>query len=283
MTEWSHIEVAAGSGRSRLVASLSLPPLKLVNPRAESDRFAAVIMSGYGGGMVEGDCVRLRVDCGDKAGLYLGTQAFTRIYKCPNGRTTQQEVEGFIGREGCVVALPDLVVPYAGSRFSQRQTWHLEQGALLVLADGHTAGRLRAAERFSYNSYASSVEIRAHERPLLVDRYCSEPAVSPPPRAGSMGTAASVLNVFVAGWSGEPRFTALCAYLHERLDAEIEGQLKTRRAADEPLLSLTQKDGVLVLRALARRHGDLKSVYEIVGNAMALPQVLGANPLARKY
>jgi hypothetical protein len=38
MTEWSHIEVAAGSGRSRLVASLSLPPLKLVNPRAESDR-----------------------------------------------------------------------------------------------------------------------------------------------------------------------------------------------------------------------------------------------------
>ena len=102
-------------------------------------------MSGYGGGMVDGDCVRLRVDCGDKAGLYLGTQAFTRIYKCPNGRTTQQEVEGFIGREGCVVALPDLVVPYAGSRFSQRQTWHLEQGALLVLADVHTAGRLRAA------------------------------------------------------------------------------------------------------------------------------------------
>ena len=98
-----------------------------------------------------------------------------------------------------------------------------------------------------------------------------------------MGTAASVLNVFVAGWSGEPRFTALCAYLHERLDAEIEVQLKTRRAADEPLLSLTQKDGVLVLRSLARRHGDLKSVYEIVGNAMALPQVLGANPLARKY
>ena len=181
------------------------------------------------------------------------------------------------------MALPDLVVPYAGSRFSQRQTWHLEQGALLVLADGHTAGRLRAAERFSYDSYSSSVEIRAHERPLLVDRYCSEPAVSPPPRAGAMGTAASVLNVFVAGWSGEPRFTALCAYLHERLDAEIEGQLKTRRAADEPLLSLTQKDGVLVLRSLARRHGDLKSVYEIVGNAMALPQVLGANPLARKY
>ncbi len=279
--EWSRIEVAHSDGRSRLISSVSRAPLKLVNPRAQSDRYAAVIMSGYGGGMVEGDRVRLRIDCGDNAGLYLGTQAFTRIYKCPTGQTTQQDIEGVIGRAGCVVALPDLVVPYAGSRFCQRQTWRLEEGALLVLADGHTAGRLRAGERFRYDSYASSIEIRTPERPLLIEQYCSEPASIPPARTGAMGAAAAMLNVFVAGWSGERRFDQLCLYLHEQWGPKVEGQLKVRREVDQPLISLSQKDNVLVLRALARRHGDLKGVYEMLGNA--LPQILAVNPLARKY
>jgi len=282
-TEWSRIEVAHNNGRSRLVSSLSIPPLKLINPRAESDRFSAVIMSGYGGGMVEGDCVQLRVDCGEEAGLYLGTQALTRIYKCPGGQTTQQTIEGVIGRNGCVVALPDLVVPYGGSRFCQRQTWHLEEGALLVLADGHTAGRIGSGERFSYDVYESVVHISARERPLLVDQYCSEPAVAPPSRVGAMGSSAALLNLFVAGWAGEERFDRLCAYLHEQLNEEIEGQLKSRRNIDQPLVTLTQKDSVLVLRATARRHGDLKRIYEVLGNAMALPQILATNPLARKY
>ncbi|MFT5087364.1 MAG: urease accessory protein UreH [Candidatus Latescibacterota bacterium] len=282
-TEWSQIEVAHNNGRSRLVSNLSIPPLKLINPRSESEHFAAVIMSGYGGGMVEGDCVQLRIDCGEAAGLYLGTQALTRIYKCPGGQTTQQTIEGVIGRNGCVVALPDLVVPYAGSRFCQRQTWHLEEGALLLLADGHTAGRIEGGERFSYDVYESAVHINARDRPLLVDQYCSEPAVAPPPRVGAMGAmGAAMLNVFVAGWAGEERFDGLCAYLGEELSAEIEGQLK-KRQLDQPLVSLAQKDHVLVLRAIARRHGDLKRIYEVLGNAVARPQLLGINPLARKY
>lgn len=281
--QWSHIGVAHSAGRSRLVSSLSIPPLKLVNPRALSDRYAAVIMSGYGGGMVEGDSVRLRIDCGAGAGLYLGTQAFTRIYKCPNGQTTEQEIEGVVGVDSCAVVLPDLVVPYANSRFAQRQSWQLQEGALLVLADGHTAGRLQDGERFSYDSYASSIEITTHSRPLLVDRYCSEPAVAPPARTGAMGTAAAVLNVFVAGWPGESRFEEFCAYLRAQLEPEIERQFRVRREHGELVLALTQKDGVLVLRATARRHEDLKRTYEVLGNAMALPQILGTNPLARKY
>ena len=132
-------------------------------------------MSSYGGGMLEGDCVRLRIDCGVRAGLYLSTQALSKVYKCPNGQAARQQIAGDIAEGGFVVTLPDPVVPYAGSRFSQHQEWALAEGAILILADGHTAGRLQGGERFVYSAYESELHAEVQGRKILFDRYESVP------------------------------------------------------------------------------------------------------------
>lgn len=281
--EWSNIEVVHSGGRSRLVSNRSSPPLKLLNPRSPTT-FCSVIMSNYGGGMVEGDRVQLQVDCAAGASLYLGTQALTKIYKCPNGKTTTQVIEGRIGNKGCVVALPDLVVPYAESRFYQRQEWTLEENALLFVLDGHTAGRLERGERFAYTSYQSELSATLGERKVLVENYLSQPHLEAPDRCGAMGDYAAILNAFVVGYAGEPRFESVCEQLQSELGQVIEQQLRVQQQDKrQPLLSLTKKEQVLSLRVVARRHDDLFAIYATLGKVFEHRDFLGANPLARKY
>ena len=175
----SRIEVTRNGSRSVLTACRSVAPLKLLNPAAQGD-YCAVVLSSYGGGMVEGDATTLCVRCGEGAALYLGTQAFTKVYKSPNGIPCKQDIIGEVEAGGLAVVLPDPIVPYSRSVFEQAQTWHLGSDSCLVLADGHTAGRMAFGECFGYTSYRSDITVHTAERPVLVERYYSEPGTLSP-------------------------------------------------------------------------------------------------------
>ena len=182
----SQIEVTRNGSRSVLTACRSVAPLKLLNPAAQGD-YCAVVLSSYGGGMVEGDATMLRVRCGEGATLYLGTQAFTKVYKSPNGVPCKQITIGEVEAGGLAVVLPDPVVPYSRSVFEQEQTWHLVPDSCLVLADGHTAGRVAFGESFGYKSYRSDITVHTADRPVLVECYYSEPGTLSPVYTGAFG------------------------------------------------------------------------------------------------
>ena len=109
---WSIVEVNRVGRRSRLTSCLAVAPLKTLGPKAAAD-YSTAVLSSYGGGLVAGDCARLRVRCGRGAKLFLGTQAFTKFYKATDGQVARQEVVGHLESGACVVSLPDPVVPYA--------------------------------------------------------------------------------------------------------------------------------------------------------------------------
>lgn len=271
----SQIEVTRNGSRSVLTACRSVAPLKLLNPAAQGD-YCAVVLSSYGGGMVEGDATTLRVRCGEGAALYLGTQAFTKVYKSPNGIPCKQGINGKVEAEGLAVVLPDPVVPYARSIFEQEQTWHLGSDSCLVLADGHTAGRLAFGEHFGYTSYRSDITVHTTERPVLVERYYSEPGMLSPAYTGAFGAYNVVFNIFVAGSSG--KFT----YLVESLSQTLVPLLKPSQ--DSLLLSFASpRPDLFVIRSLAQNVECLLPLYTALRNAIAHSDVLGADPLARKY
>lgn len=274
MSGASRIEVERVDGRCRLVSCRSVAPLKIVSPRTGGD-YCAAVLSGYGGGVVEGDRVELEVRCGAGAALFVGTQSYTKVYKNPRGQVSRQVIRGQIAAGGVAVALPDPVVPYAGSRFVQEQEWDLEAGALLVLADGHTAGRGAYGERFDYTAYASHIEVRQEGRPTLVERYESEPKKGRPERAGAFGEYRAVLNVFVLGDAGDDRRQRLV----EALEAEV-GVL----GREGLLVSYgTARQGVTVLRAVGQDAAAVEVVVGAVGRAVGRPEVLGEDPLRRKF
>ncbi|MCY4604693.1 MAG: urease accessory protein UreD [Gemmatimonadetes bacterium] len=276
---WSIVEVSRVGGRSRLTSCLAVAPLKILSPKVEAD-YSTAVLSSYGGGLVAGDCARLRVRCGREAKLFLGTQAFTKVYKTTDGRVARQELAGHVEAGACVVSLPDPVVPYAESAFVQEQVWHLSSGASLVLLDGGTAGRGERGERFHYSSYTSNISIYLENELVLAERLRLQPKRQALGRVGAFGQYTAFANAFIVGDTAR---SAIEEELRCALAPMLTGQ-RTRGAGKAALVSLAEpRPGVLALRALGRTNGDLEKVLHALATAVSLPQVLGENPLRRKY
>ncbi|HLP40024.1 MAG TPA: urease accessory protein UreD, partial [Fibrobacteria bacterium] len=178
------ITVERGRTASRLTTCLNHPPLKFINPRPIGEA-CQVYVSNYGGGLLEGDDIRMHVECGPGSRLYLGTQSSTKIYRSPGGRVSSQETIGTLRANALAVVCPDPVVPFAGSRFRQSQTWELHPEADLILLDWIQSGRDARGEVFAFDSYESELRLLGSGgRPLLVERFHSHPADGDPAVCG---------------------------------------------------------------------------------------------------
>jgi urease accessory protein len=69
--------------------------------------------------------------------------------------------------DSLLVLLPDPVVCFAGSRYTQDQHVQIADGASLVLVDWLTAGRIRPGERWQFDEYRSHTRIWRGERLVL--------------------------------------------------------------------------------------------------------------------
>jgi urease accessory protein len=283
-SQQSLIQVTQNGNQSRLTTCKSIAPLKLINPRTHNP-YCSVILSGYGGGMVEGDHIDLQIQCDPNTTLYLGTQALTKIYKTPNNIPSTQTLTGSLDANACAAILPDPIVPFANSIFHQKQNWHLEPNACLILADSHTSGRRAFGEHFDYTQYISNITLSTPERPILIERYHSEPAIHKPNLTGTFGNYDVVFNLFIAGTPNEPRYTHLISSLQNTLAPHIQLPRTTGNTPHPPgdlLLSYSQaKPQLFVIRALSKNVESLTPLYQAIGNAIAHPSILNDNPLTR--
>lgn len=279
----SNIEVDRVDGRSRLTACRSITPLKILSPRSAGD-YATAILSSYGGGMVEGDQIQLTLRCGVGATLYLGTQAYTKVYKNPRGFVSQQLINGRVEENACVVTLPDPIVPYADSIFRQEQKWDLDAGALLILLDGYTSGRQARGEYFAYNHYVSNIDVKCNGKLVLAEHFSSQPKQLPPSQSGVMGHFLVTANIFIVGDPGNNRFNAVTTLLAEQLTALMHTSMSKEQAEPSMQFSFAQaKPGVFVVRVLGSSASAVEPVHKVLARAVALPEILGYDPLSRKY
>jgi urease accessory protein len=75
--------------------------------------------------------------------------------------------------------LPDAVIPYAGSRHTQRTEVKLASGAALFWWEVLAPGRQAAGERFAFERLCVESEVRAGTRPMVRERFLLEPAARP--------------------------------------------------------------------------------------------------------
>ena len=280
--EWSELEATLVRGCTRLVANKSIQPLKILNPRAGGTGCHAVL-SSYGGGMVAGDQIRLRVRCQPGARLFLSTQANTKIFKSIDGRVAEQHLCGHLAAGALAAVLPDPVVPQAGSRYRQRQHWDLQPGALLLLADWFAAGRTELGERFAFQEFSSEIRVSQTGRPLVLDRFHFNPAEYIAIAPANFDRYESVLTVYLVGTPEAPGFRALAAALHA-LKMPVQDDPHFRLAGRACVLSVAQaRPGVVVLRALAVSRADAGFIYEHLLWVLAGKTFFGTNLLARKY
>ncbi|KAL1892072.1 hypothetical protein Sste5346_007227 [Sporothrix stenoceras] len=138
---------------------------------------ALVFLLSYGGGLVAGDQVNLKIEVEAGARLSLVTQGTTKVFKAtgdgraaPVATPTRQNLTMDVAPGGGLCLLPDPVQPFAESVYEQVQIVRLdERGAKtsgtdtkvpsLCLLDWVTQGRAARGENWSFTSWKGRNEV----------------------------------------------------------------------------------------------------------------------------
>jgi urease accessory protein len=145
-------------------------PLKLISPdphRASDEKHVTVVfLLTYGGGLVGGDKINLKVELEDHTRLVLLTQGSTKIFKSPNRSVvTGQVLDVKVGEGAALCYLPDPTQPFAESVYEQKQTFYVDsigKSSLLVL-DWVSEGRKARGESWTLWGWKGRNEVRAFD------------------------------------------------------------------------------------------------------------------------
>jgi urease accessory protein len=264
-----HLRVAPGDRRSVVTRAFATSPLRLLTPRNHGHA-AWVFTSTYGGGLVDGDALRLDVDVEASATALLATQAATKVYRSGAARRGAAfDLHATIAPGALLVISPDPVVCFAGSQYRQHQTFHLDGTAGLVYVDWLTAGRRAAGERWQFDRYESRLTVRRDGRPVLLDALTLSPVEGELPRR--LGRFDTICLVALIGASVEPHAAALVSQLSNGGVARRAGFV----------CGASRIDGGAVAKIAAT---SVEAVARAVREYLAfVPALLGDDPWARKW
>jgi len=268
----SAIRVDCVRGRSRLVKSVSQDPLKLLPTRSADSDACSVVVSNYGGGFLQGDRAHLDVSCSDGARLYLGTQALNKVYRCPQD-DARQTITGRLGKDARVASLPDPVMLFAESRFRQHQTWDIEDGAVLAVADGMVSGRSAYGESFAFTSYASETRVTKAGRAVAIESVRCEPDRLDPNRIAAYGPFQVTYSLLLAGSADEECFERTATALETAVGEIVGDAVVAAYARPKRDVALVR----LMAPSLLSADGPIRTL-----NGAAAESILNFNPMNRK-
>ncbi|MHA6248357.1 urease accessory protein UreD [Pontibacter sp. CAU 1760] len=279
---WSAVEVAVVRGKSRLVGCRSAQPLKVLNPASHS-LCCHVVLSNFGGGMVAGDQVNLRVVCGRGSRTFLSSQSNSKIFKSTDGQEARQTVLGVLERGALAVVFPDPVVLQAESRYRQIQHWELQEQATLLVVDWFHSGRMDMGEQFAFSSFFSEVCVSAAGKPVLLDRFAYRPTQHIATSPANFSRYQTMFSAYLVGTPGEERFEQLGQRLLQLRMPERHTLGLDLQAHDVVLSVVRAKPAVYLLRAMAMSRPDLQELSEALLTTLSDELHLGYNPATRKY
>ena len=163
-------ETFEGSTIVRTVVAKS--PLRLLTPQNQGSA-AWVYMSTFGGGLVDGDALKIKINVGADATAVLLSQSATKVYRSEVG--SSQILEGQIQKGATLYSIPDPIFCFEGSNFSQVQRYNLEESASLLLVDTLHSGRYGNGERWAFDRFKSHIEVQRNSLPLFNESTVLDP------------------------------------------------------------------------------------------------------------
>jgi len=175
-----NFEYDPAMGTAVLKASAQEPPLKVVRAFIVEDGSALVHVHNVSGGLLGGDQLAMSLEIGESAHVQVTTTGATRIYRSrADARPATQRIDVRVAQNACLEYLPDPLIPFAGSRFTQRTTIHLDAGAGLFWWEVLAPGREARGELFAYDAVEMKTDIFALGSPIAIERVRVEPRLYP--------------------------------------------------------------------------------------------------------
>jgi len=283
---WSKISIQEYAGKSRLINCKSKQPLKILNPKTENGT-CHIVLSGYGGGMVTGDHIQIKIDCRSNTSSFIGTQANTRIFEQSNGSTAKMVIDADLHENSLAVIFPDPVVLQKNSRLKQKQTFNLRTDSILFLVDWFNSGRIDIGEQFQFYSYLSEIEIFYENQLKVLDRFHFDPKQHVSSSSANFGPYHSMFTAYLVGNPLNHRFQKISNNLLKFNDYKsiADKDLSTSKESKSTVTSSVSEvsEGVYILRAASRSRNDLLSLCNHIMDILKEEELLGFNPWVRKY
>lgn len=122
------------------------------------------------GGLVGGDHVSVEAQLHAGTHVLMTSPSANRIYRSLS-EAAVQEVGISVGPEARLEWVPELTIPFAGSRFRQSIHVDLAAGATAVLWDAMASGRVAMRERWAFATVENEIRIRTASGVSVVERY----------------------------------------------------------------------------------------------------------------
>ena len=198
------------------------PPWKIIRAFPQPEGGTLVHLNNVSGGVLAGDRLALEVAVAANAEAQITTTGATRLYRHrPGARDSEQSAVFRIGEGARLEYLPDPLIPYGGSRHTQRTAFHLDASASLFWWEVLAPGRQASGEVFAFDRLCIQSEIRARERPVLFESFLLEPRARPLAVTARMRNYSYLASLYVCQ---EGRPPAFWRGLEERLNQTAKEQ-----------------------------------------------------------
>ena len=151
------------------------------------------------GGLVGGDQLTVAAQLRAGTHVLMTSPSANRVYRS-EGQAAEQDIRLTVGDGARLEWLPDVTIPFAGSRFRQSIQVDLAPGATVVLWDAMASGRVAREERWAFTSYENEIVIRTASGQSAIERL----SVTPDSVGATVKSWDYVGSLFVVGEAIEP-------------------------------------------------------------------------------
>ena len=204
------------------------------------------------GGLVGGDHVSVEAQLHAGTHVVMTSPSANRVYRSLSGPAVQ-EVRLLVGPEARLEWLPEVTIPFAGSRLRQSIHVELAPGATVVLWDAIASGRVAMRERWAFAALENEICIRTALGGSVVERYCLVPGRLSE-SVGLVGSWDYVASLFVIS-------DAVDDDVWTRLDKALAALLEQRPGLVLGAVSTPAAPG-LAAKFVARSAPDLTEMLE---------------------
>ena len=125
-------------------------------------------IGSFGGGMVSGDQFTYDLLIGKSTKLYIRNTSSTKIFKRIGERSTCQTYNISLEEDSYLCMIPEPLVCFKDSIYSQKFTIHLTDSSNLIFLDWFSCGR-STMEKWEFQSLSSSLLILLNRETILTD------------------------------------------------------------------------------------------------------------------
>jgi urease accessory protein len=146
------------------------------------------------GGLLAGDHLSVNARVHANAQVLFTSPSATRVYRNLS-EPAVQDIRLSVGPGARLEWLPDVTIPFAGSRFRQSIHVDLAPGATVLLWDVLASGRMASGERWAFAEVSNEILVQYQSGGTIIERFSLSPA--------TVGTFAArwnyVASLFVLG------------------------------------------------------------------------------------